>query len=160
MASKPPGERPPERPAPWHEQIAQLVVAWIGASVEGKMDESVQAIMEQIKYMGVHVEAANHGPPTPDDAVWPIIFRDSGPDMRVRECLLDPALNICMGKEKELGVRPARHQPTGPARAVLENMGLEYQPKGGVKGKQRRSPKREVPQSAAASPVGQRRRQG
>ena len=46
------------------------------------------------------------------------------------------------GETHPVGVRPARHMPSGPARGLLELMGLDV-PGGKGSGKSRRSPKRE-----------------
>ena len=97
------------------------------------------------------VEAISHGEPNDSDP-WPIIvtFRNSENAVGLREALLHERWRVLQGRDKEPGWRPARHMASGPARAVLQGLGLEA--KGGGKGK-RRSPKREGSAAPRAEPA-------
>eukprot|EP00435_Cladocopium_sp_Y103_P052645 s395_g16.t1 len=148
-AAKPPAERPPERPRPWREQVGQQVLKWILQHMESQVDEQVQALLQELKMLPVCLEAVQHGVATHDETAWPVVlvFRNSDTASRIKEDL-SPLLAPVFGRGKELGVRPARHQPSGSAKAVMGEMGFDTQ-KGFGKGK-RHSPKREA---FAASPT-------
>lgn len=148
-AAKPKEERTGPRPTPWREQVGESVVRWILEQLGSDMDEGVQNLLQELKLLPLCVEAVNHGPNQSDKEVWPIVavFRNSETAQKIRENLLDPRLGPISGRGKDLGVRVARYQPSGPARTVMSELGMD--PKGAGKGT-RRSPKREAP---ATSPT-------
>lgn len=149
-AQLPPEQRPTEKPPPRRHQVGQWLAQYITAGMAQSMDETVQGILQEIKILGASIDNCTHkDPPEGDDSVWPLVllFKNSEIGDRVRENLLSPLLT-CLGRTKPVGIRPARHLPTGPANKCMELLGIE--PKGRSKGK-RRSPKREPPHSSPTS---------
>lgn len=145
----PPGERPSVRPTPWKVQVSERFLAYIMAGARDVADLGQHA--EGLVPLSTMVEAISHGEPNDSDP-WPIIvtFRNSEQAVGLREALLHERWRVLQGRDKELGWRPARHMASGPARAVLQGLGLEA--KGGGKGK-RRSPKREGSAAPRAEPA-------
>ena len=147
-----PGDRPPVRPTPWRQQVANRFLAYVATA--GRETLELATHLEALQALPMAVEAISHGEPPESDA-WPIVvtFRNSESAFLLRENLLHERWRPLQGRDKELGWRPARHMPSGPARAVLQGLGLD---KGGGKGK-RRSPKREGSDSAPSAPARRQR---
>ncbi|CAK8988634.1 unnamed protein product [Durusdinium trenchii] len=141
--------RPSVRPTPWKVQVSEQFLAYIMAGARDVADLGQHA--EGLIPLSTMVEAISHGEPNDSDP-WPIIvtFRNSEQAVGLREALLHERWRVLQGRDKELGWRPARHMASGPARAVLQGLGLEA--KGGGKGK-RRSPKREGSAAPRAEPA-------
>ncbi|CAK9110275.1 unnamed protein product [Durusdinium trenchii] len=129
-------------------QVSERFLAYIMAGARDVADLGQHA--EGLVPLSTMVEAISHGEPNDSDP-WPIIvtFRNSEQAVGLREALLHERWRVLQGRDKELGWRPARHMASGPARAVLQGLGLEA--KGGGKGK-RRSPKREGSAAPRAEP--------
>ena len=120
----PPGERPSVRPTPWKVQVSERFLAYIMAGARDVADLGQHA--EGLVPLSTMVEAISHGEPNDSDP-WPIIvtFRNSEQAVGLREALLHERWRVLQGRDKELGWRPARHMASGPARAVLQGLGLE-----------------------------------
>ena len=140
-AALPVQRRPKEKPTPWKLQVYTEFLDYVkSAMATGPSAPSGEAALEPLLQSAAAVEAANHGPPQ-DGRAWPIVlvFRNSENGQATREHWLLDQFRPYLGKEHELGVRPARYMVSGVHRKVTD-----FLPgKGGGKGSGKRSPKRE-----------------
>ena len=142
-AELPAAQRPKERPLPWKIQAYQAFVEYVETAVRSAPrgsggEEATRLLLPT----SPAVEAIQHGA-AQEDRAWPmvLVFRNSETAQAAQEIWLQACLKPFLGKDKDLGVRPARYMPAGAHRRVQE-----FVPKGkGVgKGKgKNRSPKRE-----------------
>ena len=103
------------------------------------MPPGAEAAMRLLLPSSVAVEAVQHGDPQ-DGKPWPVVvlFRNSETAQNTRDVWLQNVLRPLFGKDKDLGLRPARYLPSGVHRRVHDFVPAKGKGKG-----QGRSPKRE-----------------
>ena len=71
-----PGDRPPVRPTPWRQQVANRFLAYVATA--GRETLELATHLEALQALPMAVEAISHGEPPESDA-WPIVvtFRNS-----------------------------------------------------------------------------------
>ena len=130
----PPAQRPQERPVPWKLQVYTALVEYAQGACTGSlgnMPPGAEAAMRLLLPSSVAVEAVQHGDPQ-DGKPWPVVvlFRNSETAQNTRDVWLQNVLRPLFGKDKDLGLRPARYLASGVHRRVHDFVPAKERVKG------------------------------